>query len=160
MHIRHASLEDLDIIFAIENKSYPPLEGATRESIKKRLTVFPTHFWLLEEQGEVLSFVNGMVTNESNLTDEMYTAAHLHQATGKWQMIFSVATKPRARKQGCASKLLKAVIADAKSSGQEGVVLTCKKELINFYNKFGFCDEGISSSTHGAAVWHQMRLKF
>ena len=41
-----------------------------------------------------------------------------------------------------------------------GVVLTCKDRLVHYYAKFGFADEGVSASTHGDVVWHQMRLTF
>ena len=38
--------------------------------------------------------------------------------------------------------------------------LTCKDRLIGFYARFGYQDEGVSESTHGNVVWHQMRLRF
>ena len=43
---------------------------------------------------------------------------------------------------------------------REGVVLTCKEELLGFYGRFGFVSEGVSASAHGGSVWYQMRLKF
>ena len=52
------------------------------------------------------------------------------------------------------------VIKAAQEQGRKGVVLTCKDKLVHYYAKFGFTDEGISSSTHGNVVWHQMRLVF
>ncbi len=51
-----------------------------------------------------------------------------------------------------------AAIADAKSHGRSGLVLTCKDKLINYYSKFGFVNEGISESVHGNVTWYQMRL--
>ena len=59
-----------------------------------------------------------------------------------------------------ASALLRQVKADAKAAGRKGIVLTCKDRLLGFYAQFGFVDEGISGSTHGDVVWHQMRLRF
>ena len=51
--------------------------------------------------------------------------------------------------------------ADARKQGRKGLVLTCKDRLVHYYAKFGFADEGVSDkSTHGNAVWHQMRLTF
>jgi hypothetical protein len=32
--------------------------------------------------------------------------------------------------------------------------------MLDFYEKFGYRNEGISSSVHGDAVWYQMRLTF
>ena len=49
---------------------------------------------------------------------------------------------------------------DAEKEGRRGLVLTCKKELIHYYGKFGFLNEGISVSVHGNVVWYQMRFTF
>ena len=106
------------------------------------------------------AFVNGLVTDQPDLTDAMYDDPHLHTPEGRWQMIFSVVTAPAHRREGCASRVLRQVCADAKAAGRRGVVLTCKERLIGFYARFGFVDEGVSASTHGDVVWHQMRLTF
>lgn len=79
---------------------------------------------------------------------------------GQWQMIFGVDTIPEYRRQGCAEKIINKVIFDAKEQGRKGLVLTCKDKLIHFYAKFGFKNEGVSKSTHGGAVWYDMRLSF
>ena len=76
-------------------------------------------------------------------------------------MIFSVVTAPAHRHEGCASRVLRQVCADAKAAGRKGVVLTCKERLIGFYAQFGFVDEGVfRSPPTGDVVWHQMRLTF
>lgn len=161
MEIRHAGMEDLERLAQIERISYPAAEGASRESIRGRLEVYPEYFWLLEsDEGRVVAFVNGFVTDERDLTDEMYDHPQLHDPQGAWQMIFSVVTDPAYRGQGCAGRLLTQVRADARRQGRKGIVLTCKERLLPFYGRFGFVDEGVSSSEHGGVVWHQMRLTF
>ncbi len=108
----------------------------------------------------MIGFVNGMVTDEPDLRDEMYEDASLHNENGAWQMIFGVDTIPEYRCRGCAAALLNHVIFEAKAQGRKGLVLTCKDKLVHYYAKFGFVSEGISGSTHGNVVWHQMRLSF
>ena len=98
------------------------------------------------------------MTDESDLTDEMYEKASMHNERGAWQMIFGLNTLPAYRCQGYAAILVHEVIKAAKEQGRRGVVLTCKEKLVHYYAKFGFVDEGISGSTHGNVVWHQMRL--
>jgi len=144
----------------MEQISYPKAEGASKESIRDRLSVFPNHFWLLENNGHLIGFINGMVTDESSLNDNMYDAPSLHKKDGKWQMIFSVVTAPEYRGKGYAGRIMHKVIADAKEQKRQGIVLTCKENLILFYSKFGFENEGISESTHGNVAWYQMRLRF
>lgn len=160
MEIRKATLGDLKEIAAVEAECFPAAEAASEESLKKRLSVFADHFWLLFDGDKMVGFVNGMVTDEPDLSDEMYDDASMHNPDGKWQMIFGVDTIPEYRRQGCAGKVLSRVIEDARKQGREGLVLTCKDKLIHYYAKFGFENEGLSKSVHGDAVWYQMRLKF
>ena len=160
MRIRTAAPADLDAVAAIEAECFPPAEAAGRGSLAGRLAAYPDHFWLLEDEGQVVGFVNGMCTDSPDLADEMYDRPALHDPQGAWQMIFGVDTIPAYRRRGCAAMLLEHVIAEAKAEGRRGVVLTCKDRLVHYYAKFGFADEGVSASTHGDVVWHQMRLTF
>ena len=91
----------------------------------------------------------------------MYARADLHDEEGAWQMIFGVNTVPAYRRQGLASKLITCFIADAREQGRQGLVLTCKDALVDYYSRFGFVNEGKSDkSTHGGSSWNQMRLVF
>lgn len=157
--IRKATMADLDAVAALEELCFPAAEAATKESFQSRLAVYPGHFWLLEQDGALVSFVNGMVTNEPDLRDEMYENAALHDPDGRWQMIFGVNTHPDHRRRGHGERVLRRVIADAEAEGREGLVLTCKDGLVHYYARLGFRDEGVSVSAHGGVVWHQMRLR-
>lgn len=160
MIIRAANSNDLNAIAKVEAECFPASEAATLETFKDRLTYYPNHFWLLEDEGTLVGFVNGMVTSEEELTDEMYEDASIHDENGKWQMIFGVNVIPSYRRQGYAEKILRKVISDAREQNRQGLVLTCKEQLIHYYGKLGFVDEGISQSNHGGVVWHKMRLTF
>ena len=157
MKIRKATINDLEELTKIEAECFPATEAATEESFRGRLEVYPDFFWILEkEDGEIVSFVNGMATNDEILTDEMFENTNLHDENGDWQMIFGVNTIPEFRHRGYAEKVLRKVLEDAK----KGVVLTCKDRLVPFYGKIGFVNEGLSESTHGGAVWYNMRIIF
>lgn len=160
MEIRTAAMADLQAISALEAECFPAAEAASRESIRARLAAYPEHFWLLLDGKKLVGFVNGMVTDEPDLRDEMYDDASLHDENGAWQMIFGVDTAPAYRRRGCAGRLLAHVIAEAKHQGRKGLVLTCKDALVHYYTKFGFVSEGVSQSTHGNVLWYQMRLTF
>ena len=161
MEIRTATMADLPAVTQLEAICFPEAEAATEASFARRLEVYPNHFWVLTDGKIVVSFVNGMTTNEPDLRDEMYDNASLHSEDGAWQMIFGVNTLPAYRQHGYAGKLLQKAIADAKEQGRKGVVLTCKSRLVHYYAKFGFEDEGVTDkSTHGKVSWHQMRLTF
>ena len=160
MLIRTATIEDLDEITDIEAECFPAAEAADREAFQQRLQYYGNHFWLLYEEQKLIAFVDGFVTDEPDLTDEMYENAALHDENGAWQMIFGVNTLPAYRRNGYAGKLLRRAIADAKEQGRRGVVLTCKEKLLHYYAKFGFEKEGISQSVHGNVIWYQLTLHF
>ncbi len=160
MLIRTADLSDIPALAAVEAECFPAAEAASPEEIRERVEAYPNHFWLLFDDEKLVSFVDGFCTDERDLTDEMYAKASMHDENGDWQMIFGVNTIPSARKKGFAGKLLRTAIDNAKVSGRKGLVLTCKDKLVDYYASFGFKKEGISDSTHGGAVWYQMRLEF
>ena len=46
MLIRHATMEDLDAIEAVEAACFPPAEAASNESLTARVAAYPDHFWI------------------------------------------------------------------------------------------------------------------
>lgn len=160
MNIRTATMADLSALTAVEAACFPVAEAATEADFAARLRVYPNHFWLLEQDGEVVSFVNGMVTDEPTIRDEMYANASLHREDGAWQAIFGVNTLPDYRRRGLAGQLLTAAAEDARTAGRRGCILTCKDRLIHYYEKFGYQNQGVSQSVHGGVVWYDMTLEF
>ena len=153
-------MADLDDIASVESECFPVLEAATKEEFEQRIKYYGNHFWLMFDEGKLIAFVDGFVTDEADLTDDMYENASMHNENGAWQMIFGVNTLPSYRKHGYAGELIKRAITDAKEQGRKGLVLTCKDRLISYYARFGFKNEGVSESVHGNVVWNQMRLTF
>ena len=160
MNIRTATLNDLDAVTAVEAACFPAAEAASKEEFAERLRYYGSHFWLMLDGEKLIGFVDGMVTDKADLSDDLYAQASLHDENGAWQMIFGVNTLPEYRRRGVAAALLERAIADAKAQGRKGLVLTCKDKLVHYYAKFGFVSEGVSESTHGGVVWYQMRLTF
>ena len=160
MEIRTATFKDLDAVSAVEAACFPAAEAATPAEFAERLRHYGGHFWLMFDSEKLIGFVDGMVTDKADLSDDLYAQASLHDENGAWQMIFGVNTLPEYRRQGVAAALLVRAIADAKAQGRNGLVLTCKDKLVHYYAKFGFVSEGVSESTHGGVVWYQMRLTF
>lgn len=160
MEIRTATFKDLDAVSAVEAACFPAAEAATPAEFAERLRHYGSHFWLMFDGEKLIGFVDGMVTDKADLSDDLYAQASLHNENGAWQMIFGVNTLPEYRRHGVAAALLERAIADAKAQDRKGLVLTCKDKLVHYYAKFGFVSEGVSESTHGGVVWYQMRLTF
>lgn len=159
MKIREVTINDLDAVTNLEAICFPAAEAAPMESFKWRIETYPTHFFVMEnERGEIISFINGPVTKEADLVDEMFAEPSYSNEQGDWQMIFGLATHPDYQRKGYAGQLMRALIEQARSEGRKGVVLTCKEHKIKYYSTFGFKDEGLSCSNHGGVPWHQMRI--
>ena len=161
MNIRTATFNDLEQISEVEAQCFPAAEAATKEEFADRLHYYGDHFWLMHDGEKLIAFVDGFVTDESDLTDEMYENAAMHNENGAWQMIFGVNTVPQYRRRGLAGRLITEFINKARLENRKGLVLTCKEKLVPYYEKFGFINEGLTDkSVHGNEKWNQMRLTF
>ncbi len=160
MQIRNATPADLEIVSAIEAECFPPAEAATRESFAARLAVFADHFWLVEEEGEVVAFLNGAVLNTEFIPDSCYEHANCHLPDGDWQALFGINTLPAHRKKGIGRLMLQTMIDNARKEGRKGCILACKDALRPYYESFGYVFVARSASTHGGAAWNDMILRF
>ena len=78
LEIRNATEKDLDMLTELEHACFHADEAASREMLNDRLASYANHFWLLERDGELVSMVNGMVTDDHDLDDSMYADASQH----------------------------------------------------------------------------------
>ena len=158
--IRKATTADLDLVTRIEATCFPPAEAAPREAFKERLDHYAGQFLIAFDGDTPIGFIDGFVTDDEVLTDEMFGDASLHNPNGAWQMIFGLNTMPVYRNRGVGGQLIEGFIDLAREEKRKGVILTCKEEKIPYYAKFGFVNEGASTSDHGGAKWYQMRVQF
>lgn len=157
---RHAHPEDAAALAELEALGFPASEAAPYESIQERIAHFGQHFILIENSGKLLAFVNGMVSNQPTITDNLFDDATLHEADGAWQHVFGLVTHPDHQRRGLATQAMQALINQAQTEGRKGLVLTCKEHLLPFYESLGFTNQGVSASEHGGATWYDMRLTF
>ena len=113
MNIRYAEMKDIAAITAVEAECFPPAEAATEKDFVERVRYYGKHFWLMHDGEKLIAFMDGFVTDEPDLTDEMYENAAMHNENGAWQMIFGVNTLPEYRRHGYAGTLLRRTIDDA-----------------------------------------------
>lgn len=159
IHIRKVSIEDLDKITEIESICFPKAEAATKDSFEYRIKTFPESFYVAVLNDEIIGFINGCVTNSNVIVDSLYEPCGGHNPKGKNQTVFGLDVLPKYQHKGIASLLMKHLMNEAKNSRRENMVLTCKKNLIGFYEQFGYINQGISDSTHGGVVWYDMIAK-
>ena len=158
--IRRVKPEDLDRVTAVEAECFPEAEAAGRDDFRTRIEAFPDSFLVAEKDGQMVGFINGCVTDERTIRDEMYEDSSLHRPDGRYQSVFGLDVIPQERRKGIAELLMRTLIEDARKRGRAGMILTCKDRLIHYYEKFGYVNQGLSESVHGNAVWYDMLLEF
>ena len=158
VNIRQASLEDMEDVVKIEEISFPKAEAATRESIEERLKAFTESFFVAEQDGKIVGFINGSVIEGEIIRDEFYSDISFHNPAGDHQSVFGLDVHPECRGRGIAATLMQGMIGAARKAGRKGVALCCKETKIPYYEKFGFVAIGQSDSKHGNAVWYDMIL--
>ena len=158
--IRQANAEDVTRIAEIEERCFPPAEAASLKSFLERFIAFPECFFVAELDGIAVGHINGCVTDQPDLPDELYHNASLHIPDGPWQTVFGLAVLPEYQHRGIATALMGHFKETAKERGKKGVVLTCKDAKIGFYEGLGFECQGVSASSHGGARWNDMVLTF
>lgn len=156
--IRGVQLEDLDRIAEIEAVCFPEAEAATRESFQERIMAFPENFFVAEADGILIGFINGCVTNSPVIYDELFHSTQHHIPNGNNATVFGLDVIPKYRKQGIAAQLMNHFIQIAKNTGRKSVILTCKDQLVHYYESFGYVNNGLSRSTHGGSQWFDMTL--
>ncbi len=159
MHtIRQATKEDINRMAQIEAICFPEAEAASLARFQHRFAAFSECFFVLEVEGCVVGHINGCLYNAPELPDALYSDTRLHSPNGAYQTVFGLAIDPQYQKRGYASALTKHLIDVSRANKRKGVVLTCKDNLVEFYQRLGFNHKGVSASSHGGATWHDMLL--
>jgi len=155
--VRSVRAGDVATCAALEAACFPPAEAASPERVAQRAAQFPDGFVVLELDGRVIGMVNAAASDQPDLADEELKALVGHDPAGAELVVFSVAIHPDFQGRGWARPLMEGFLARARELEKTAVLLLCKQHLVPFYACFGFADAGRSASTHGGAVWHEMR---
>ena len=158
--IRKVKPEDLDRVAEIESICFPAAEAASRNSFQARIAAFPGYFLVAEDKtnAKLIGFINGCVTNSPVIYDELFYDTSHHIPDGQNLTVFGLDVISEYRRQGVAAQLMKHFIQLGKKSNRKNVLLTCKEELVHYYESFGYVNQGRSQSNHGGAIWYDMIL--
>jgi ribosomal protein S18 acetylase RimI-like enzyme len=158
LNIRNVNEQDLDRCFEIETVSYAGDEAASREKILKRIIAYPEGFIVLENEREIVGFINSGATHRVELSDEEFKELVGHDPQGRHIVILSVVVHPDYQGKGMAGKLMNNFIDRMKALGKSDIYLICQTELVDMYARYGFVDLGASDSDHGGLSWNEMSL--
>ncbi|SDN62061.1 Ribosomal protein S18 acetylase RimI [Fictibacillus solisalsi] len=147
---------DLEQLLVIENEGFSREEAATKEALLERIQRIADTFIVAETKGKILGYINGPVINQPYITDDLFKEIKENPKNGGYQSILGLAVSKQARNQGIAKLLIEKMEELVKENEREGITLTCKPELVSFYEKLGFVNHGISESKHGGVSWYNM----
>ena len=158
MNIRRATMKDLEAIVAIELENFSPEEAIDKTVLAKHIETFHNSFLVADEDGQLLGYLEGPVTQTRYVEDRSFTAdvkdeSHL---PGGYITLTSLSISPSAQGLGVGKALLEAMKNLALEEGREGVSLTCHDYLIEYYERNGFVNEGRSDSNYAGEVWYDL----
>ncbi|WP_019394542.1 GNAT family N-acetyltransferase [Priestia filamentosa] len=161
LKIRNASLSDRPRLIEIENLCFSKEEASTPKTTKQRLQHIRDSFFVAEEDVTILGLVNGPVTGQEFITDDLFENITENPSFGGQQTILGLGVHPDFQSRGILAKLLAHLEKEACKRTRETVTLTCKEALISFYGKYGYINMGVADSAHSGVVWYNMskRLK-
>ncbi|MFP7300184.1 GNAT family N-acetyltransferase [Neobacillus niacini] len=157
--IRNVTMKDLPELVIIEQICFPIEEAATEEAFRQRVQKIPDSFFVAEECGVIIGLVNGPVIETEFITDDLFDEIKENPAIGGHQTVLGVAVTPHFQTRGVATALLTHLENEALSKKRESITLTCKEELIPFYENLGYVNRGVSKSEHGGVTWYNMIKK-
>ncbi|MBB3111738.1 ribosomal protein S18 acetylase RimI-like enzyme [Paenibacillus phyllosphaerae] len=154
--LRNVQAMDLNQLLIIENEGFSQEEAATKEAFVERTRLIADTFIVAEKDGEILGYMNGPIIAEPYITDDLFKEIRENPRRGGYQSVLGLAVSSKARGQGIAKLLMDRMEELVVENEREGITLTCKEELIPFYEKFGFVNHGLSASQHGGVSWYNL----
>lgn len=150
--------EEDDQVATIEKICFPPNEACSETMMKERVATAPELFLVAVDKGtgKIAGFLNGLATNEDSFRDEFFTDASLHDPKGSNIMLLGLDVLPEYRGWGLAKEIMSHYLRRECENNRELVLLTCLESKVKMYEKMGFHNNGIASSSWGGEQWYEM----
>jgi len=154
--LRIIAENELDDAIKLEQKCYSPEAAASIAGFQFRYKHYRSFFWSVWHGEKLIGITNGIRTSQTSCGDEM-KGNQADDFKGNNFCILTIAVDELYRGQGIGALLLRKLIEQSKAAGIQSIILMCEEHLIPFYESEQFERRGVSASTHGGIVWHEMR---
>lgn len=154
--IRRVERRDLQACVDLERQCYSAREAAPEFHLERRIEIYPDGFYVAELGGKVVGMINSGATHKEDITGEEFKHLIGHVRNGRNSVIFSLAVHPTHRRKNIARQLMEKLIEVAEEKEKMRILLLCRDNLIDFYQRLGFIHGGLSGSDFGGYRWHQM----
>ncbi len=156
--IVNATIDDLNELHAIETVSFPAGMAAGYKAFRYRLNNYPQWFYKAEFRRKTIGLIDGCSSERKYITDDLYQINGDFNECGDNLLIFGLAVHPDYRGRGAAHKLMRHILYAAKADRKKRASLTCRENLIGFYESFGFKNHGVSNSVIGGVQYYDMEI--
>jgi len=140
MHIRNVAVRDIDQIYLLE-QSIEGKYAANRETLTARIQMFFQGFYVAEENGKIIGYLESCLWNKLNFErfDEIKDFPKHHDPEGKILYIIFVGVNKNYRKRGIGSALVRKAQEYAEQHNLQKVqVISGEGSLVYFYKKLVF----------------------
>lgn len=159
MEIRYARLSDLEQIMELERANFSEEERISDQVLARFVSHLSQTCLVMENEGELTGFILASPWNSTVVKDDLFFLEADQLLTGNHLAIASLSVAPNSQGQG-VGKLLLAALKEVASQGHfQGIALTCKENLIKYYQLNQFEEQGPSKSQFGGKVWYDMYWK-
>lgn len=159
MEIRFASPSDVEEVVLIENTNFSKEEQLTESVLAMYLTSLSETCLVMEHDGEIAGYLLSCPSESDTVTDDIFYLAEGSISTGQHLAIASLSVAPNYQGQGVGTLLLAVLKEVAAQGNYQGIALTCKESLIQYYQFNQFEDKGPSQSQFGGKYWYDMYWK-
>lgn len=156
---RTATPADVSRCFQIETSAYEGDEAATREKIATRIEQYPQGFLIMEQDGDVIGFINSGCAHDVVMSDEAFKELIGHDGEALNAVIMSVVIDPAHQGKGYASLMMRTFVKRMQAMGKRTIHLMCKERHVELYARMGYRYVKPSASDHGGMSWHEMVME-
>jgi N-acetylglutamate synthase-like GNAT family acetyltransferase len=159
LSFRNAVPSDASRCYQIESCAYEGDEAATLEKISTRIAQYPQGFLILEDDGEVIGFINSGCAHEVVMSDEAFKELVGHSADAPNVVIMSVVLDPAQQGKGHSTRMMSEFVQRMKALDKKTIHLMCKERHVALYERMGYRYVQPSPSDHGGMAWHEMVME-
>ncbi|WP_191488790.1 GNAT family N-acetyltransferase [Pseudomonas sp. FEN] len=159
LRFRHATLSDASRCYQIESCAYEGDEAATQEKISTRIAQYPQGFLILEDDAEVIGFINSGCAHQVVMSDEAFKELLGHSAEAPNVVIMSVVLDPAQQGKGYSTQMMREFVQRMKALDKKTIHLMCKERHVALYQRMGYRYVQPSPSEHGGMAWHEMVME-
>ncbi|MET3644565.1 GNAT family N-acetyltransferase [Streptococcus gallinaceus] len=156
MEIRFVQEGDLGGIRALEEGNFPLTEQIPSPVLAFYAEKLGKTCLVIEDDGSLVGHLLATPMATASLTDAVFEQTSLPAGDLSYLGISSLSIASTHQKQGLGTLLLAGLKEVAVASDFKGICLTCKEELVGYYQMNGFAEIGLSPSQLGGEEWVEM----